>query len=218
MTGINNLRKAEQRCKTYKDYTFCSLGIWDVQSVLFIRFLTEQRNINALYNSKLLEDRMKSGFRSKRRGYSVKSFSLFHNNARPNTDSEINATLEKIHWGWGYCHIPCIFVTWHQENFTCYVRLNGSWEKKSLDPTMNLNYLCNNGWKRNNKLFWKGRNEVALRIATVYRAAGRIRWKQVLLFRAVHFHKKESCITLNCRCLFSFAECWLMMWILRLPC
>jgi hypothetical protein len=57
----------------------------DSLDVLFIYFLTEQRNINAAYYLKLLKYRVKAALCSKSRGPSVKSFRLLHENAFPHT-------------------------------------------------------------------------------------------------------------------------------------
>jgi hypothetical protein len=59
-------------------------SFWDSQG-FFIDFLIEQRTINAAYYSKLLKDRLKPAFRSKRRTRSAKSVSLLHDNARTHT-------------------------------------------------------------------------------------------------------------------------------------
>jgi hypothetical protein len=67
MTGVSHLKKAEQRLKTYEDYTFCrkvtAKVFWDSQGILFIDFLTEKLTINAVYYSKPLKDRVKPAFR-----------------------------------------------------------------------------------------------------------------------------------------------------------
>jgi histone-lysine N-methyltransferase SETMAR len=71
------------------------LGGGDSQGVLPVDFLIEQWNINATSYSKLLKDRAKPAFRSKRRGWSVKNVCLFHENARPLVTT---GTLEEVHW------------------------------------------------------------------------------------------------------------------------
>jgi hypothetical protein len=72
---------------------------WDSQGVSFIDFLSEQRTINADYYSKLLKDLVKlPAFRSKRRGRSVKSVCLLHDNSRPHTAAVTTGTLEELHW------------------------------------------------------------------------------------------------------------------------
>jgi hypothetical protein len=70
---------------------------WDSQGVLFIDFLIEQRTINADYYSKLLKDRVKPAFRSKRRGRPATSVCLLHDNARPHTAAMTTGTLEEMH-------------------------------------------------------------------------------------------------------------------------
>jgi hypothetical protein len=76
---VCHLKKDEQRLKQCEDHTFCrvsyGLGFWGPQGVLFIDFLKELRTINEAYYSKLLRDRIKPNFRSKRRSLSVKSVS-----------------------------------------------------------------------------------------------------------------------------------------------
>jgi formamidopyrimidine-DNA glycosylase len=39
---------------------------------------------------------------------------------------------------------------------------------------MKLNFLCNDGWTSNHKLFCKGHHEAVQAMATVYKGAGRI--------------------------------------------
>jgi len=68
---------------------------WDSQGVSFIDCLIE-RAISAAHYSKLLKDRIKLAFRSKRRGRSV--FCLLHHNERPNTAALTTGTLEEMHW------------------------------------------------------------------------------------------------------------------------
>jgi len=72
-------------------------SFWESQGVIFIDILVEQRTINAAYYSKLLKDRVKPAFRSKRRGRSVRSVCLLHDNACPHTAAVTIATLEEIH-------------------------------------------------------------------------------------------------------------------------
>jgi len=86
---------------------------WDsLQGVLFVDFLIEWRTINASYYSKLLKDRVKADFRSERRGRSVKSVCLLHDNACPHT-----AALRRICIG-RYCHTPQVVLTWRQDVYT----------------------------------------------------------------------------------------------------
>jgi hypothetical protein len=73
-------------------------GFWDSQGVLFIHSSTQQRTINAAYYMKLLKDREKPVFLSKRRGLSVKSFCLLHDNARSHIAAVTTGALVKIHW------------------------------------------------------------------------------------------------------------------------
>jgi hypothetical protein len=105
-TGVSHLNDAEQRLKPCEEYTFCrnSYGqrFWDTQGVLFIDFLIEQRTINAAYYSKLLKDRVKPAFSSKRRGRTVKGVYLVHN-SRPHTDW--TKCIGR------YCHTPLIALT-----------------------------------------------------------------------------------------------------------
>jgi hypothetical protein len=88
--------------KTCEDYIFCKerycQHFWDPQGILFIDFLIEQRTINAAYNSKLLKDRVKPAFRSKRRGRSVKSVCLLHVNACLHTAAVTTGTSDEMRW------------------------------------------------------------------------------------------------------------------------
>jgi hypothetical protein len=72
--------------------------VWDFQGVLFIELLLEQRATNATYYTKLLKDRVKSAFHSKRRGRSVKSVCPLHDNACLHTAAETTGTLEEMYW------------------------------------------------------------------------------------------------------------------------
>jgi hypothetical protein len=99
MTGVSHLKKAEQRLETWEDYTFCRenngqrfLGF----SKCLIHRLSDIPT-NAAYYSKLLTDRVKPAFRSKRRFRSVKSVCLLHDNARPHTAAVTTGTLEEMH-------------------------------------------------------------------------------------------------------------------------
>jgi hypothetical protein len=102
MSGVSHLKKAEQRLKTCKDYTFCreSYGqsCFGTLNESYSSILTQQRTINAAYYSKLLKDRVKPSFRSKRRRWSFKSVCLLHDNARPHTAAVTTGTLEEMHW------------------------------------------------------------------------------------------------------------------------
>jgi histone-lysine N-methyltransferase SETMAR len=66
--------------------------------VLLTDILKKQRAIKANYYSKLLKDRVKAPFRSKRRGRSVKSVCLLHDNARPYAAAVTTGTLQETHW------------------------------------------------------------------------------------------------------------------------
>jgi hypothetical protein len=89
----------EEKCK---DYTFYrdSYGqlFLDSEEVLFVDFLSEQRTIDATYYSVLPKNRVKPAFRSKRRGRSVKSFCILHDNARAHSAAVTTGTLEEMHW------------------------------------------------------------------------------------------------------------------------
>jgi histone-lysine N-methyltransferase SETMAR len=74
------------------------LGEGESQGVLLIYILIEQRTINAAYYSKLLKDLVKPAFRSKRRGRSVKSVCLLHDNACPHTAAVTTGTLQEMQW------------------------------------------------------------------------------------------------------------------------
>jgi hypothetical protein len=50
--------------------------------------------------------------------------------------------------------------------------------EKYLEPTMKLNFLCNDGWAINHKLLWKGHIEAARATATVCQGSGR-RWREI---------------------------------------
>jgi hypothetical protein len=92
---------------------------WDIQIVLFMDFLVEQRTINAAHYSKLPKDRVQITVRSKRRGQSVKSFHLLHDNARPHTAAVTTGTLDEMHWQ--ILPHPACNLTWSQAISTCLV-------------------------------------------------------------------------------------------------
>jgi hypothetical protein len=96
----------------------------DSQGVLFIDFLLGQRTNNAVYYSKLLKDRVKPAFRSKRRGRSVKRRLSPQDKARPYTAAVTTGTFEKCTGT--YCHTPPTVLTWRQAIFTCSVHLKRS--------------------------------------------------------------------------------------------
>jgi hypothetical protein len=77
---IENVRRLHLPQEKLRPACFGTLSAF-----LVIDFRIEQRTINSAYYSKLLRDRVKPVFRSKRRGRSVKSFCLPHDNARPHT-------------------------------------------------------------------------------------------------------------------------------------
>jgi hypothetical protein len=124
MTGLSHLKKAEQRLQIRRDYTFCRENygqrFWASHGVLFIDFLIEQL-INVAYYSKLLKDRVKPTFRSKRRGRSVKSVCHLHDNASPHTAAVTTGTQEETHLE-VLSHL-LIVLTWHRAVFSCSVHL-----------------------------------------------------------------------------------------------
>jgi hypothetical protein len=72
--------------------------VFGTLKAIFIDFLIHQRTINSDYYSKLLKYRVKSTFRSKRRGRTVTSACLLHDNAPLYTAAVTTGTLEKMHW------------------------------------------------------------------------------------------------------------------------
>jgi hypothetical protein len=118
--------------KTCKDYTFCreSYGrhFWNTHGLLFVAFLIEQRTINAAYYSKLLKDRVKPAFRSKRRGQSVRSVCLLHDNACPHTAAMTTGTLDEMHRE--VLPHPSLVLTRRQASVTCSVHSKGARRKR----------------------------------------------------------------------------------------
>jgi hypothetical protein len=96
----------------------------DSQGVLCIDFLIEQRTINAAYYSKLLKDRVKPTFRSKRPDRSVKSVCLLHDNARPHTAAVTAGQEHRRRCIGRYRHIPPVVLAWRQAIFTSSVHPN----------------------------------------------------------------------------------------------
>lgn len=70
---------------------------WDYRGVVFVDFLEERRTINATYYCELL-DKVKTSYRSKRRGVPIRSVLLLHDNARPHTAALTKDKLTKMHW------------------------------------------------------------------------------------------------------------------------
>jgi len=123
-TEVSHIKEAEQRLKICEDYTFCKNGMASVYGILMAFYSQfsdkkKRRTNDAAYYSKFLEDRVKSAFRSNRRGRSVKSVCLLHDNARPHTAAVTKGTLEKCIGR--YCHTPPIVLTCHEANFTCSI-------------------------------------------------------------------------------------------------
>jgi hypothetical protein len=79
-----------------------------------------------------------------------------------------------------YCHTPPIVFTWHHVIFHLFGPLRETLGGKCLEPT--INFLCNDGWTSNYRLFWKGHNETVRTMAPVYRDVGRICRKTGITF------------------------------------
>jgi histone-lysine N-methyltransferase SETMAR len=115
---------------------------WESQGVLFIDFLTE-RTINAAYYTKPLKDRVKSAFLSKRRGRSVKSFSVLHDNARPHTVAVTIRTLEEMHWE--VLPHSASSPDLAPSDFHLFGPMKEALGGKKNWPVVGLNLLCNGG-------------------------------------------------------------------------
>jgi histone-lysine N-methyltransferase SETMAR len=100
--------------------------------------VTEQRTINADYYSNLLQEPEKPGFRSKRRGSSVKSVCLLHDNARPHTAAVTTGTLEEMHWE--VLPHPAYSPDLAPDDFHLFGPLGGK-EEKDLEPTVKLTFV-----------------------------------------------------------------------------
>jgi hypothetical protein len=122
------------------------------QGILFIDYLIEQRTTNAAYYSKLLKDRVKRTFRSKRRGRSAKSICFLHDNAGQHTAAVTTRTLEDLHWevlphpAYSSDLSPC--------DFHLFGPLKEILGEKDLEPKIKLKFLCNDGWTNNHELFY----------------------------------------------------------------
>jgi len=126
--------------------------------VLFIDFLTEQRTINVTCYWKLLKDRVKPAFRSKRRGRSVNSVCLLHDNASPHTAAVTTGTMEEMHW----------------EIFNLFSSIKGALGGKRFRADDEVKLFVQPWLNENHKLFfWNGRNEAARAIVPLYGGARR---------------------------------------------
>jgi hypothetical protein len=146
MAGVSHLKKAEKRLKTCEDYTFCTASFGQIflcegrgvesQCVFFINFLTEQRTINENYYFKLLKDRSKPGFVSERRGLSVKSVCLLHDNARRHTAAVTTRTLREMYWE--LLQHPAYSPDLVPRDFHLFSPVRKAIERKCSEPTMKL--------------------------------------------------------------------------------
>jgi len=63
---------------------FFTTVFWDFKSILLIDFLHERRTVYAAYYCHVL-DKEKLAYKSKRRGFPIRSVLLLYDNARPHT-------------------------------------------------------------------------------------------------------------------------------------
>jgi hypothetical protein len=117
---------------------------------LIRRFSDKQPTINASY-SNLHKYRVMPAFRSKR-VRSVRSVCLLHNNVRPHTATVTTRTLQEMYWE-VLPHPAC-----SPDLAPCEFHLSSPIKEtlggKYLDPTMNINLLCDSDWSSNH--FLKG--------------------------------------------------------------
>lgn len=70
---------------------------FDSRGILLIDFLHDQRTVNAVYYSELLQS-TKIAYRSKRRGMPIRDVIILHDNARPHTAVLTRDKLEEMRW------------------------------------------------------------------------------------------------------------------------
>jgi hypothetical protein len=97
----NSLEKAEQGLKICEDCTFYrkgyGQGFLEVSRRL-IHLLSDITTTNQRSYSRLVKDRVKLAFCSKRRGRKFISAFLLHDNARLHTAAVTKGTLKELHW------------------------------------------------------------------------------------------------------------------------
>jgi histone-lysine N-methyltransferase SETMAR len=172
---------------------------WNSLGVLLIDFLIEQWIIDTAYYSKLLKDRVKPAFLSKRRGRSV--------NARPPTAAVTTGSFEEMHWGGGVLPHPAYSPSdLAPSDFHLFRPLKRALGRKRFSADDEVKpFRATMAGRSTTNCFWKGHNETAGAISTVYR--GFSSWKKLLIFFI-----KKSCLYLNCPLSF-VANRWTMPFI-----
>lgn len=84
--------KAKIHCSAGKVLTTV---FWDFKSILLIDFLHKRHTMNAAYYCQVL-DKAKLAYRSKRRGFPIRSVLLLHDNVRPHTAALTQQKLEEM--------------------------------------------------------------------------------------------------------------------------
>jgi len=102
--------------------------------------MIEQRTIIAVYYSKLLKERVKPTFCSRRRGPSVKSVRLFHYNARQYTAAVTAGSLEEMQWE--VLPHPAYSLDLTPSDCHLFGPLREALGGKDTESTMRLNFLC----------------------------------------------------------------------------
>jgi len=119
MTGLSHVKKARQRT----------------------------RIINSAYYSKFLKDQVKPAFHSKRRGRSVKSVSLLHDNVGLHTAAVSTGTLQEMHWE--VLPHPACSPDLGPSNCHLFSPFKKALGEKRPEPILKLNFLCKGGWTIN---------------------------------------------------------------------
>jgi hypothetical protein len=135
-------------------------------------FLKEQQIMNPAHHSKLLKERVKPAFRSKRRDRSVTSICLLHDNARQRTATVTTGTLEEMHWE--VLPHPTCSPDLVPSDFYLFGSLKEALGEKSFTADDEIKLSVQMAGGANTNFTWRGYNKCSQAMLTVYWGAERI--------------------------------------------
>jgi hypothetical protein len=147
MTGVNHLKKAEQRLKTCEDHTFCR-GSYDQRILRFPRRLihrfsdiTTNHQLSLLFEASYMLIKAIISFKT-RRSISQKRLSPPRQCASAHRRCD-NRNIEGT--AMGSTATPTYSTDLLPRYFHVFDPLRGPKRKKDLELTMKLNFLCKHG-------------------------------------------------------------------------